>query len=70
MRFGSDADKTGDRSTMRVVGGFACNQGFVFSLFYLGANRAIGEGPFAFERADLFGTLVCMLLAFALLRAA
>lgn len=70
MRQGSRDDKGGDKSALRVIGGFACNQGFVFSLFYLGANRALGTGPFAFERADLFGTLLCMLLAFALLRAA
>ena len=70
MRLGSRADGIGDGSALRVVGGFACNQGFVFSLFYLGENRAFGDGPFAFERADLFGTLLCMLLSFALLRLA
>ena len=53
-----------------MIGGFACNEGFVFSLFYLGENRAFGDGPFAFERADLWGTLACMLIAFALLRIA
>lgn len=70
MRFGTRADKAGDSAALRVIGGFACNQGFVFSLFYLGANRAFGEGPFAFERADLFGTLLCMLLSFGVLRSA
>lgn len=70
VRQSSRDDRDGDKSALRVIGGFACNQGFVFSLFYLGANRALGDGPFAFERADLFGTLLCMLLAFALLRAA
>lgn len=70
VRFGLRADRRGEAGALRVAGGFACNQGFVFSLFYLGQNRAFGEGPFAFERADLFGTLLCMLVAFALLRLA
>lgn len=48
--------------------GFACNQGFVFSLFYMGSNQAVGEYPFAFERAELFGTLAFMVAAFAALR--
>ena len=64
------ADKEGRTAALRVIGGFACNEGFVFSLFYLGENRAFGDGPFAFERADLWGTLACMLIAFALLRMA
>lgn len=59
-----------EEGALREILGFACNQGFVFSLFYLGWNRAIGEGSFAFERADLFGALVCMVFAFALLSAA
>lgn len=70
MRSGNRADRSVDAEALRVVAGFACNQGFVFSLFYLGANQAFGDGPFAFERADLFGTLLSMVAAFALLRAA
>lgn len=70
MRSGLRADWSHNREFLRCVLGFACNQGFVFSLFYLGENRAIGAGMYAFERADLFGMLLCMLLAFALLRAA
>lgn len=70
MRFGSRACKADGKIDLRVVGGFACNQGFAFSLFYLGANRTLGEGLLEFERADLFGTLLCMLLSFALLRVA
>ncbi|HIW75109.1 helix-turn-helix transcriptional regulator [Gordonibacter faecis] len=58
------------RASLRPVVGFACNQGFVFSLFYLGTNRALAFGPHAFERADLFGTLAFMVVAFVLLRAA
>lgn len=70
MRFGLRADRKGDSRSLWVIGGFICNEGFVFSLFYMGENRAFGDGPFAFERADLLGTLLCMLLAFALLRLA
>lgn len=68
--FGVRAASLRDEGALRVTLGFACHQGFVFSLFYLGQNRAIGEGAFAFERADLFGALLCMVLSFALLRAA
>ena len=57
-------------SALRSTLGFACNQGFVFSLFYLGPNRALDAGPVLFERADLFATLAFMVLSFALLRAA
>ena len=60
----------GTKPSLRAVLGFACNQGFVFSLFYMGANRAFGVVPVAFERADLFGTLLFMILAFALFRIA
>lgn len=50
--------------------GFACNQGFVFSLFYMGSNQAFDAGSFLFERAELFGVLAFMVAAFVLLRAA
>ena len=70
MPFGLRAGSFREEGALRVTLGFACNQGFVFSLFYLGQNRALGVGPFALERADLLGALSCMLLAFALLRAA
>ena len=49
MHLGLRADKEGRTAALRVIGGFACNEGFVFSLFYLGENRAFGDGPFAFE---------------------
>lgn len=47
MHLGLRADKEGRTAALRVIGGFACNEGFVFSLFYLGENRAFGDGPFA-----------------------
>ena len=52
---------------VRLLLGFACNQGFLFSLFYVGENRTLGVDPFAFERADLFGILLFMVVAFLLL---
>lgn len=64
------AHRRGGRAFLRAVAGFACNQGFVFSLFYMGANRAFGEGILSFERADLFGTLLFMMASFGLLRVA
>ena len=64
------AHRRGGRASLRAVAGFACNQGFIFSLFYMGANRAFGEGILSFERADLFGTLLFMMVSFGLLRVA
>ena len=65
MRLGSDASA---RPALRAVAGFACNQGFVFSLFYMGANEAVPFGPFSFERAELFGVLAFMVVALVALR--
>ena len=55
------------RLARRSLAGFACNQGFVYSLFYLGSNQAFHAGSFAFERAELFGTLAFMVASFAFL---
>lgn len=57
-----------DSDDVRVVVGFGCNQGFVFSLFYLGMNHTLGSEPYVFERADLFGVLLCMVLSFLVVR--
>ena len=56
------------REARAFVLGFACNQGFLFSLFYLGSNRAVGEYPFLFERAELFGTLLFLAMSLVFLR--
>ena len=53
-----------ERLSGRRVIGFACNQGFVFFLFYMGNNRAYALGSFTIERAELVGTLLFMCLAF------
>lgn len=44
--------------------GFAFNQGFIYALFYLEATNSLQLGSLYFERADLFGTLLFMSLAF------
>lgn len=56
-----------DRRELLCTIGFACCQGFVFSLFYVGENRAVHLGSLLFERADLFVTLAFMVVTFALL---
>lgn len=62
----------GDRKTSvsakRVVG-FACSQGFVYSLFYMGLNREFMVGSFAIERIELLGALLAMLFALLGIRA-
>lgn len=64
---GQSSASHGNLSLRRIIG-FACNQGFVFFLFYMGANRSYSIGNFNFERAELFGTLLFMVVAFAILR--
>ena len=54
----------GGPSWKRILG-FACHQGCIFSLFYMGSNRGLALGGTVFERADLFLVLVFMCLAFA-----
>ena len=51
----------------RRIFGFASNQAFVFFLFYLGVNRAVGEGATVFGRADLLFTLLFMVVGFVIL---
>lgn len=48
----------------RAVAGFACQQGFVYSLFYLGDNRAIDIAGLSLERFDLLSTFAFMAVAF------
>lgn len=47
----------------RRVAGFACHQGFLYSLFYMGMNREYSIGSFAVERVELLGTLAAMVVA-------
>lgn len=55
-------------SSKRVVG-FACNQAFIFSFFYLGENQGLSLGDISFERVDLLFTLAFMVVGFLILRA-
>lgn len=55
-------------SPKRIIG-FSCYQGFIYAVFYMGANRALHIGDFAVERADLLATLLGMVLVFAIMAA-
>lgn len=55
---------------VRTAAGVACQQGFMFSLFYLGRNQALEAGSFSFERIDLLFTFLFMAAAFCAVRAA
>lgn len=57
----------GDYSTRRVFG-FACNQAFIFFLFYMGPNRGYQLGGALFERFDLLFILLFMVIGLAILR--
>ena len=46
----------------RRVAGFACHQGVLYSLFYMGMNREYSIGSFAVERVELLGTLAAMVV--------
>ena len=59
-----------DGISARAVAGFACQQGFLYALFYLGSNRAVEVAGAPIERIDLLLTLAFMLLSFAVVRAA
>lgn len=48
----------------RAVAGFACQQGFVYSLFYIGDNRAVNIAGMSLERFDLLSTFAFMAIAF------
>ena len=48
----------------RAVAGFACQQGFIYSLFYIGDNRAVAIGGMSLERFDLLSTFAFMAVAF------
>ncbi len=59
-----------DRSSMlRTLIGFACNQAFLFSLFYMGQNRFVQVGTFAFERIDVLFALLAIAVVLIVMRA-
>ena len=59
--------RSADLSTKRVVG-FACNQAFIFYVFYMGVNRGWPFAGFTVERIDLLCILLFMVLGFLLVR--
>lgn len=61
-----DANQTAP-SWKRIIG-FACYQGCMFSLFYMGSNRGLAIGGTVFERADLLIALLFMCATLLLAR--
>lgn len=45
--------------------GFACHEGYLYALFYMGMNREFSFGSFQVERVELLGTLAAMVVALA-----
>lgn len=61
------SETTGFSHTAPSLGrilGFSCYQGFIYAVFYIGANRALYIGGTTVERADLLATLAGMVTAF------
>lgn len=55
--------------SLRRILGFSCYQGFIYAVFYMGANKAFALGGVAIERADLLATLFGMVAAFCVMTA-
>ena len=53
-------EKRDIRKAWASIGGFACNQGFLFALFYLGSRSSLSFAGAAVDRIDLMGLLACM----------
>lgn len=56
-----------DELSFRRIVGFACNQGFLFFLFYMGVNLPLEVDGFVFERVDFVAMLVFMAIGFGVL---
>ena len=54
------------RLKLRTLLGYACNQAFMFSLFYMGWNSAQRVGGVTFERVDLLVTLLLCIAGYRL----
>lgn len=52
-------------ASWRRVLGFACHEGSLYALFYMGMNREFSVGTFQVERVELLGALAAMVVAFA-----
>lgn len=56
--------------SIRAMLGFACQQGFLYALFYLGDNRSVELAGMPVERFDLLLTFAFMAVSFAVVRLA
>ena len=56
-------------SARRIIG-FACNQAFVFFLFYMGVAQSLDVGGYPIERVELIFMLLFMVVGFSLVRIA
>lgn len=61
----SEHQRFPSQPSARRIAGFSCYQGFIYAVFYMGANRSLQTGLFSLERADLLATLVGMAAVFA-----
>lgn len=52
------------REARMAVAGFACNQAFLYALFYLEPSNTLQLGPLLVHRADFMGVLLFMCLTF------
>lgn len=58
-----------DAGMIRTLLGYACNQAFMFALFYMGWNSALELGGVTFERVDLLITLLACAATLVIMRA-
>jgi DNA-binding CsgD family transcriptional regulator len=68
-RTDSEPNGAGHALALKVLLGFACNQAFLFSLFYMGYNRFIPVGSGSFERIDVLFSLLFVAAVMLVLRA-
>ncbi len=69
MQFSLQMDKIKHASSLQTVCGFASLQAFLFSVLFLGENRALVINTVVFERVNLFLILLFIQLAFMLMLA-
>lgn len=65
----SAAPRRADARMIRTLLGYACNQAFMFALFYMGWNSALELGGVTFERVDLLITLLACAVTLVVMRA-
>ncbi len=55
------------RKAWAAIGGFACNQGFLYAVFYLGSHAGLTFDLSAYGQAELAGILLCMVACFGVI---